>query len=164
MSANELLYDYLQEALDQFHLQYPWRLIYDEKIKHIIIQALIPVRPEIKAADLADLKNTAVSQIDYIELQLIYGQATANSFADDLHYYIAPNVSRKYYDKTFIDITLQVLAQLISTIETQLNELAGGKRRRMAIDWPEEAVWNMVKDRKRINRYNAERLVVSKEN
>lgn len=164
MSENELLYDYLQEALDQFHLQYPWRLIYDEKIQHIVIQIFIPVRPEIKAADLADLKNKAISQIDYIELQLIYGQATENSFADNLHYYIAPNVSQKYYDKTFIDITLQIAGQLISAIEVQLYELANDQRRTMTINWPEEAVSNMVNDRKRINRYNAERLVVSKEN
>lgn len=163
MAHNKLLYQYLRQALEKTHLQYPWRLIFDEKIQSIIVQIYVPVSQALKQTNLVDLANKPISQIDYIEMQLVYGQTIEDYSADDLRYYLAPNINHKYYDKTYIDISLQVLAKLISTVTVQLHEMANGSRQKMHVAWPGELVVKMVNDRKRINRYEATRMAISKE-
>lgn len=164
MAINESLYLYIKDQLNNQKLQYPWRIVLDENIKQLIVQVLIPIRDEFKGTPLFDDAKIPVDQLDYIEINFIYSLIAEDWLTSDLNYYIAPlDAKGDYFEQGYIDITIYALSKIIGDIEAQITDLSAGRLSKMFVEWPTALVANMVKDRKRINRFDTTRLVMSKE-
>jgi hypothetical protein len=146
------VYTYLEEALQNSHIDIPWRLSYVAVAKQVVLQTYLPV---VASEDITflDKYNQPLKDIDYLELKFIF-TADHRSNAKENGIFIIQPEDTDQFQRGHLDILAQEINHLLYAARLQIKELISGERVSVDLQFPDQEVKQMITTRRAINRYD----------
>lgn len=146
------VYTFLEETLENSHIDIPWRLSYVSVAKQVVLQTYLPVVASDEITFL-DKNNQPLEGIDYLELKFIFTADHRANQTENGIFIIQPKDTEQF-QKGHLDILAQEISHLLYEARLQINELVKGERMAVDLKWPAEKVDQMITTRRAIKRYD----------
>lgn len=154
----QTVYAYLEEALQNSHIDHPWRLSYVSVAKQVVLQTYLPV---VATDDITflDKHNQPLNHIDYLELKFIFTIDHRANETEEGIFIIQPKDTDQF-QQGHLDILLQEINHLLYEARLQIKELINGERMVVDLKWPTEEIEQMITTRRTIGRYEDTLLIL----
>lgn len=148
----QTVYSFLEEALQNSHIDLPWRLSYVSVAKQVVLQTYLPV---VASEDITflDKHNHPLEGIDYLELKFIFTIDYQENESESEIFIIQPK-DTQHFQKGHLEILAQEISHLLYEARLQIKELITGERMTVDMQWPTEEIDQMIATRRTIGRYD----------
>lgn len=148
----QTVYAFLEEALQNSHIDFPWRLSYVSVSKQVVLQTYLPV---VTSEDITFLNkhNQPLNGIDYLELKFIFTTDYKEIESEHETFIIQPK-DAQYFQKGHLEILAQEISHLLYEARLQIKELIAGERMTVEMQWPTKEIDQMIATRRTIGRYD----------